>query len=144
MQPLNGVTQPVQFNRHQTFQNKVLRTITKLPRVTPTDILPEQTAMETVGSYVTRIASKFYFKYKLSDDEQATQSGPFIPTHAKHTMPRTLLACLPTCKAQRCNSVQYKQPHTTTRINCDNGLFKSTHFCTSLTRRTSGPCLETF
>ena len=80
--------------------------VTKLPSVTPTDTLPEQTGMETVSSYVTKTASKFYFQNKFSDDEQARQPGLFSPTHDKHKMPRALLVCRPPCKTHRRNSVQ--------------------------------------
>jgi hypothetical protein len=55
------------FKKLQNFQNKVLRIITKLPRVTPIDTLYDQTDMETVSRYVARTASKFYFKNQFSE-----------------------------------------------------------------------------
>ena len=72
---------------------------TKLRRVTPIDTLRRHTAMETVSSYVTRIASKFYCKNKVSDNEQIRQLGQFSPTHDNTNGPAL-------CKAQRCNSEQ--------------------------------------
>jgi hypothetical protein len=73
--PAAGHAPTVFFKRLQISQNKVLGMITKLLGVTPTDILHEQTAMETVGGYVTRTASKFYFKNQFSDNEQIRQLG---------------------------------------------------------------------
>jgi hypothetical protein len=63
---------------------------TKLQRVTPIDTLHRQAAMETVSSYVTRIASKFCFKIQFSDNEQIRPLGQFSPTHDKHERPRAL------------------------------------------------------
>jgi len=85
--------------------------ITKLLGVTPADTLHQQTAVETVSSYVTKIASKFYFKNQFSDSEQMSQIGQFNPTHDKHKMPRTLWAGRPPCKAKRCNS-EHSTPYT--------------------------------
>jgi len=84
--------------------------ITKLLGVTPTDTLHQQTAMETVSSYVTRIASKIYFENQSSDNEQIRQLGQFNPTRDKHKMPRTLWTGRPPCKVERCNSEQ-PTPH---------------------------------
>jgi len=84
--------------------------ITKLLGVTPTDTLHQQTAMETVSSYVTRRASKFYFKNQSSDNEQTIQLGQFNSTRDKYKMPRNLWAGQPPCTAKRCNSEQ-TTPH---------------------------------
>ena len=75
----------------QVFQSKVLRMITKLPRVTPIDTLHDQTGMETVSRYVARTASKFYFKNQFSDNKQIKHLGHFNPTHDRYKMPRALL-----------------------------------------------------
>jgi hypothetical protein len=52
--PAWGYDPKTHFKELQVFQNKVLRIITKLPRVTPTDILHEQTAMETIKNHVRK------------------------------------------------------------------------------------------
>jgi hypothetical protein len=57
------------FNISQHFQNKLLRMITKFPRVTPIDTLYERTGMGRVSSYVTRTASKLYFINQFSDNK---------------------------------------------------------------------------
>jgi hypothetical protein len=56
--PAWGYAPKTHFNKLQAFQNKVLQIITKLPRVTPTDILHEQTGMETIKSHVRMLAQK--------------------------------------------------------------------------------------
>ena len=60
-----GLVAIVYFNRLQISRNKVLRMITELLGVTPTDTLNQQAAMETVSSYVTRTAAKCYFKIQV-------------------------------------------------------------------------------
>jgi hypothetical protein len=91
MQFLCGVTQPKHINKLQIFQNKVLRIITKLPRVTPIVALHEQTGMETIQTHVSRIATKLYLKSQLSDNPQIRQLGQYKPIHDKHKRPRALL-----------------------------------------------------
>ena len=54
------------------------------------DTLHRQTAMETVSSYVSRIASKFNFKDQFGDSEQIRQLGQFSLNHDKHERPRAL------------------------------------------------------
>jgi hypothetical protein len=44
------------MNKLQTFQNKVLRIITKLPRVTPILTLHEQTGMPLIRSHIRKLA----------------------------------------------------------------------------------------
>jgi hypothetical protein len=112
MQPLSEDTELTYIltDTNFFFQKNILRMITNLPRLTPTDILHEQTGMEAVSGYVTRIASKFYFKTKFSDDEGARQIGLFSPALDRHKMSRALLACRSPCNARRCNSRQ-TAPH---------------------------------
>jgi hypothetical protein len=42
-------------NKLQTFQNKVLRIITKLPRVTPIAVLHEQTGMSLIRRHFKKM-----------------------------------------------------------------------------------------
>ena len=68
-----GHVATVYFNRLQISRNKVLRTIPKLLGAMPTVTLHQQAATETVRSYVTRIASKFYFTNQSGDNEHTIQ-----------------------------------------------------------------------
>jgi hypothetical protein len=56
------------INKLQLVQNKILRIITKLPRVTPTETLHEQTGMETIQTHISRLATKLYLKSQISDN----------------------------------------------------------------------------
>ena len=89
--PAWGYAAKTHINKLQLFQNKVLRIITKLPRVTPIDTLHEQTGIETIQTHVSRIATKLYLKSQLSDNSQIRQLGQYNPIHDKHKRPRTLL-----------------------------------------------------
>jgi hypothetical protein len=89
--PAWGYAPKTHLNKLQVFQNKLLRIITKLPRVTPTDILHEQTAMETIKNHVRELAQKLYIKSQFSDNSQIRQLGQYDPTLYKHKRPRALL-----------------------------------------------------
>jgi hypothetical protein len=63
MQHLPGDMRPKHTSVNSNFfQNKVLRIVTKLPRVMSIEILHEQTGMETIKSHVWKLARKLYFK----------------------------------------------------------------------------------
>jgi hypothetical protein len=49
-------------NKLQTFQNKVLRMITKLPRVTPIKTHHEQTGMSLINYHIKGLASRLHLK----------------------------------------------------------------------------------
>jgi hypothetical protein len=89
--PAWGYAPKTQFNKLQVFQNKVLRIITKHPRVTPIDTLHEQTGMETITNHVRKLAQKLYFKIQFSDNSQIRQLGQYDPNLYKHKRPRALL-----------------------------------------------------
>lgn len=89
--PVWGYAAKSHINKLQIFQNKVLRIITKLPRVTPIETLHEQTGMETIQSYVSRIAKKLYRKSQISNNSQIRQLGQYNPIHDKHKRLRALL-----------------------------------------------------
>jgi hypothetical protein len=55
-----GYAAKTHINKLQIFQNKVLRIITKLPRVTPIETLHEQTGMETIQTHVSILNKKFW------------------------------------------------------------------------------------
>jgi hypothetical protein len=86
-----GYAAKTHINKLQLFQNKVLRIITKLPRVTPTETLHEQTGIETIQAHVIRIANKLYLKSQLSNNPQIRQLGQYNAIYDKHRRPRALL-----------------------------------------------------
>jgi hypothetical protein len=88
------------FNKLQIFQNKVLRIITKLPRVTPIETLHEEAGIETIQTHVSRIATKLYLKSQLSDNPQIRQLGQYNPINDEHKRPRVLLMDRSPCKAK--------------------------------------------
>jgi hypothetical protein len=75
----------------QTFQNKVLRMITKLPRVTPINTLHEQTGMPLIKNYFKGLASRLYLKSASSYNCQIQELGQYDPSNNKYQRPRSLL-----------------------------------------------------
>jgi hypothetical protein len=63
------------MNKLQTFQNKVLRTITKLPRVTPILTLHEQTGMPLIRSHIRKLARAVYRKSANNDKSDVDSGG---------------------------------------------------------------------
>jgi hypothetical protein len=80
-----------ELNKLQVFRNKILRIITELPRATPTETSHEQTDMEIIKSYVSRLAWKLYLKSQFSDNLQIGQLGQYNPMHDKHKETHGLL-----------------------------------------------------
>jgi hypothetical protein len=75
----------------QTFQNKVLTIITKLPRVTPIDTLHEQTGMPLIKNYIKGLDSRLYLKSASSYNCQIQELGQYDPNNDKYHRPRSLL-----------------------------------------------------
>jgi hypothetical protein len=73
-------------------RNKILRIITKLPRVTPTATLHEQTGMPLIRSYVTKLTRDFYHMSAASENSQIQELGQYDPAADKHLCPLSLLA----------------------------------------------------
>jgi hypothetical protein len=65
--PVWGYTANTYINKLQIFQNKVLRIITKLPRVTPIATLHEQTGMSLIGSHIKRLVRELHQKFVTSE-----------------------------------------------------------------------------
>jgi hypothetical protein len=80
------------MNKLQTFQNKVFRIITKLPRVTPILTLHEQTGMPLIRSHIRKLARAVYQKSANTDNSQIKGIGHYEPTGDKHLRPLSLLA----------------------------------------------------
>jgi hypothetical protein len=70
----------------QTFQNKVLRIITELPRVTPIATLHEQTGMSLLRSHFKRLARALFQKSVTSENSKIEEPGHYDPTGDKHSL----------------------------------------------------------
>jgi hypothetical protein len=81
--PVWGYAAKTHTNKLQTFQNKVLRIITKLPRVTPILTLHEQTGMPLI-SHIRKLARAVYQKSANSDNSQIKGLGHYDLTGDKH------------------------------------------------------------
>jgi hypothetical protein len=92
--PAWGYAAKTHLSKVQVFQNKVLRIVTKLPRVTSIEILHDQTGMETIKSHVRKLARKLYFKSQYNENAQIRQLGQYDPIFDKHKGPRALLVDL--------------------------------------------------
>jgi hypothetical protein len=89
--PVWGYAANTYINKLQTFQNKVLRIITKLPRVTPIVTLHEQTGMPLIRSYITKLTRALYLKSAASENSQIQELGQYDPAAGKHMRPLSLL-----------------------------------------------------
>jgi hypothetical protein len=85
--PARGYAAKTHINQLQTFQNKVLRIITKLPIAT----LHEQTGMPLIKSHFKRLARAMYQKCGTSKNSQTQELGHYDPTADKHLRPLSLL-----------------------------------------------------
>jgi hypothetical protein len=90
--PVWGYAAKTHMTELQTFQNKVLRIITKLPRVTPILTLHEQTRMPLIRSHIRKLASAVYQKSANSDNSQIKELGHYDATGDQHLRPLPLLA----------------------------------------------------
>jgi hypothetical protein len=90
--PSWGYAANTYINKLQMFQNKVLRIITKLPRVTPIKTLHEQTGMPLIKDHIKGIASRLYLKSISSDNRQIRELGQYDPINDKYQRPRSLLS----------------------------------------------------
>jgi hypothetical protein len=75
----------------QTFQNKVLRMIAKLPRAKPVATLQEQIAVSLTNSYIKGLATKLYLKPPNSFNCLIQKLGHYDPSNDKYLRPRSLL-----------------------------------------------------
>jgi hypothetical protein len=90
--PVWGYAAKTHMNKLQTFQNKVLRIITKLPRVTPILTLHEQRGMPLIRSHIRKLARAVYQKSTNSDNSQIKGLGLYDHTGDKHLRPSSLIA----------------------------------------------------
>jgi hypothetical protein len=85
--PVWGYAANTHINKLQTFQKKVLRIITKLPRVTPLVTLHEQTGMSLIKSHIKKLTKAFYQKSAGSENTQIQELGQYDPVGNKHLRP---------------------------------------------------------
>jgi hypothetical protein len=89
--PTWGYAAKTHINKLQTFQNKVLRIITKLPRVTPVATLHEQMGMQLIRSHFKSLARALYQKFGISENSQIQELRNYDPIADKHLRPLSLL-----------------------------------------------------
>jgi hypothetical protein len=65
------------MNKLQTFQNKILRIITKLPRVTTIVNLYEQTGMSLMITHIKRLARALYQKSVTGENSRIQELGHY-------------------------------------------------------------------
>jgi hypothetical protein len=82
----------VYIYRLHTFQNKVLRIITKLPRVTAIVTLHEQTGMSLARNHIKKLARTLYRKSVTSENCQIQELGLYDLIGGKYLRPLSLLA----------------------------------------------------
>jgi hypothetical protein len=80
------------IHKLQTFQNKVLRIITKLPRVIPIATLHEHTGMSLIRGRIKRLVMELYGKFITSENSQIQALRRYDPTGDKHLRRLSLLA----------------------------------------------------
>jgi hypothetical protein len=89
--PRMGYAVKTCVNKLQTFQNKVLRIITKLPRIQPIATLNEQTGMSLIMSHFKTLGRALYQKSATSENSQIQELGHYNPTVHKHLRPLFML-----------------------------------------------------
>jgi hypothetical protein len=87
-----GYAANTHINKLQTFQNKVLRIITKLPRVTPLVTLHEQKGMSLTRSHIKTLTKALYQKSAGGENTQIQELGQYDPLGDKHLRLLSLLA----------------------------------------------------
>jgi hypothetical protein len=90
--PVWGFAAPSHINKLQTFQNKVLRLITKLPRVAPIVTLHEQTGIPFIHSHIKNLTTVLYLKAAGSTNTHIQELGKYDPSADKHPRPLSILA----------------------------------------------------
>ena len=92
--PVWGYAADVHMNKLQIFQNKVLRLITKLPRVTPRWVIHRDTGIPTIKEYIENAAIRFRLSTEGHENPLVAGLGIYNPGHTKHKTPRALLGHL--------------------------------------------------
>lgn len=89
--PVWGHASKTHMSKLQKLQNRVLYTVTKLPRVTPIWTLHKETNMDTIQEYIATSAATFYESCNGHENPQIAELGRYDITHDKHKRPKSLL-----------------------------------------------------
>jgi hypothetical protein len=89
--PAWGYAADCYTHKLQTFQNKAVRMITKLPRAKPVATLHEQTATSLINNYIKGLANKLHLKSAKSSNCLIQKLGQCDPSNDKYLRPRSLL-----------------------------------------------------
>jgi hypothetical protein len=90
--PVWGFAAPSHIKKLQTFQNKVLRIITKLPRVTPTVTLHEQTGIPPISTHIKSLTTALYLKSATSTNIHIYDLGKYNTSADKFLRPLSIIA----------------------------------------------------
>jgi hypothetical protein len=88
--PVWGFAAP-HINKLQIFQNKLLTPITKLPRVTPTVTLHEQTGIPLIHTYIKTLTTVFYSKTAASANSYIQELDRYDTLADKYVRPLSIL-----------------------------------------------------
>jgi hypothetical protein len=89
--PVWGFAAPHHINKLQTFQDKVLRLITKLPRVTPIITLHEQKGILLIQTYIKNLTTALYSRTAGSANTHIQELGRYDTVADKHSRPLFIL-----------------------------------------------------
>lgn len=89
--PVWGHAARCHIKKLQIFQNKMLYMITKLPRVTPVNVLHDQTRMETIEEFIKRLSENFYSKCQDHENPLVAELGDYNQQFDKHKRPKWIL-----------------------------------------------------
>jgi hypothetical protein len=89
--PIWGFAAPRHIHKLQTFQNKVLRLVTKLPRITPITTLHEQTDIPLIPTYIRTLTTAFYSRTAGSNNTYIQELGRYDTVADKHSRPLSIL-----------------------------------------------------
>jgi hypothetical protein len=89
--PVWGFAPSHHINKLQIFQNKLLRLITKLPRVTPIATLHEHAGVPLIHTYIKTLATTFYSKTASSANLYIKNLGKYDTLADKYIRPRSIL-----------------------------------------------------
>jgi hypothetical protein len=90
--PVWGFAAPSYIKKLQTFQNKVLRIITKLPKVTPTVTLHEQTGIPLISTHIKSLTTALYLKSATSTNIHIYDLGKYNTSADKFLRPLSIIA----------------------------------------------------
>jgi hypothetical protein len=88
--PVWGFAALTHINKLQAFQNKTLRIITKLPKVTPILTIHEQTHIPFILAYIKSLTTALYLKTPGSANSYIQELGCYSTSADKHDRPLSI------------------------------------------------------